>query len=60
MRFQEMEIGRRVRPFAKMPHGEKGIIESTILHLRAIKFITDAVVIGRGGEALLEILKREN
>src|SRR6266480_6278147 len=57
--FQEMKIGRGVRPFAKMTGGEKGIIEPTPLYLRAIKFITNAVVIGRGGEALFQILKRE-
>ena len=42
-----------------MTGGEKRIIDPTILHLRAIKFITNAVVIGRGGEALFQILKRE-
>ena len=57
--FQEMKIGRGVRPFAKMTGGEKRIIEPTILYLRAIKFITNAVVIGRDVEALFQILKRE-
>ena len=52
-------IGRRVRSFAKITCGEKGIIDPTILYLRAIKFITNAVVIGRSGEAFLKILKRE-
>src|SRR5260370_32547690 len=42
-----------------MTGGEKRIIDATILHLRAIKFITNAVVIVRGGEALFQILKRE-
>ena len=42
-----------------MSGGEKRIIEPTTLYLRAIKFITNAVVIGRGGEALFQILKRE-
>src|SRR6266436_9592458 len=42
-----------------MTGGEKSIIDPTILHLRAIKFITNAVVIGCGGEALFQILKRE-
>jgi len=41
-----------------MTGGEKRIIDATILHLRAIKFITNAVVIVRGGEALFQILKR--
>ena len=59
LRLQEMKIGRRVRPLAKMTDGEKGIIDLTVLYLRAIKFITNAVVIRRGGEALLQILKRE-
>src|SRR5467141_1725887 len=59
LRFQEVKIGRGVRPFAEMTGGEEGIIDATILYLRAIKFITNAVVIGRGGEALFQILKRE-
>src|SRR6267142_752823 len=42
-----------------MTGGEKGIIDPTIVHLRAIKFVTYAVVIGRGVEALFQILKRE-
>ena len=42
-----------------MTGGKKRIIDATILHLRAIKFITNAVVIGRGGEALFQISKRE-
>jgi hypothetical protein len=37
-----------------MTGGAKRIIDPTILHLRAIKFITNAVVIGRGGEALFQ------
>src|SRR6266487_4139603 len=59
LRFQEMKIGRGVRPFAKMMGGEKRIINSTVLHLGAIKFVTNAVVIGRGGEALFQLLMRE-
>src|SRR5438105_14775902 len=59
LRFQEMKIGRGVRLFAEMTGGEKSIIDPTSLHLRAIKFITNAVVIGCGGEALFQILKRE-
>jgi hypothetical protein len=35
-----------------MTSGEKRIIDATILHLLVIKFITNAVVIGRGGEAV--------
>src|SRR5438034_4490588 len=42
-----------------MTGGEKRIIDSTVLHLRAIKFVPNAVVIGRGVEALFQILKRE-
>src|SRR6266513_1523537 len=59
LRFQEMKIGRRVWPFAKMTSGEKGIIDPTVLHLRAIKFVTNAVVFGRGAEAIFQILKWE-
>src|SRR4029078_937301 len=54
-----MKIRWGVRPFAKMTCGEKGAIDPTILHLRAIKFVTNAVVIGRGGEQVFSILKRE-
>src|SRR6184192_208896 len=57
--LQEMKISRGTRPLAKMTGGEKGIIDPTILYLGAIKFITNAVVIGRGAEALFQILKRE-
>src|SRR4029450_12619710 len=57
--FPEIKIGGGVRPFAKMTGGEEGIIDPTILHLRAIKFIANAVVIGRASKALLQILKRE-
>src|SRR6266567_5187955 len=42
-----------------MTSGEKRIIDSTVLHLRAIKFVPNAVVIGRGVKALFQILKRE-
>src|SRR5438094_4200438 len=42
-----------------MTCGEKGIIDPTTLHLCAIKFVTDAVVIRRGGEAVFQILKRK-
>src|SRR6266550_1941224 len=59
LRFQEMKIGRGVRPFAKMTGSHKRLIDPTILHLRAIKFVTKAVVFGRGAEAVFEILKRE-
>src|SRR2546430_7950215 len=59
LRFQEMKIGRGARPFAKMTGGEKGIIDPTTLYLGAIEFITNTVVIGGVGEALLQILKRE-
>src|SRR6266478_9970700 len=59
LRFQEMKIGRGVRLFAEMAGGKKRIIGPTVLHLRAIKFVTYAVVIGRGVEALFQILKRE-
>jgi len=59
LRFQEVKIGRRVGPFAKMTGGEKGIIDPTILYLRAIKFIANAEIMGGVGEALLQILKRE-
>jgi hypothetical protein len=54
-----MKISRGAGPLAKTTRGEEGIIDSTILFLRAIKFITNAVIIGRGGEALFQILKRE-
>src|SRR2546421_12154996 len=42
-----------------MTCGEKGIIDPTTLHLCAIKFVTEAVVIRRGGEAVFQILKRK-
>src|SRR4051812_15379035 len=42
-----------------MPGGKKRIINSTVLHLRAIQSVTDRVIIGRGLEALLRILERE-
>src|SRR4026207_690807 len=54
-----MKIRRGVRRFAKMTCGEKGTIDPTILPLRTIEFVTTAVVIGRGGEAVFQILKRE-
>ncbi|PYL18788.1 MAG: hypothetical protein DMF41_11490 [Verrucomicrobia bacterium] len=54
-----MKIGREVRPFAKMTDGAKRIIDATVLHLRAIKFVTNGVVIGSSVEALFQILKRE-
>ena len=53
MRFQEMKIGRAVGPFAKMTSGEKRVIDPTGVHLRAIKFVTNAGVIGRVVEELL-------
>src|ERR1043166_2589890 len=58
LRFQEMKICWRIWPFAKMTGGEKRILDPTVLHLRAIKFIANAVVIGRGVEAFFKMLKR--
>src|SRR5438309_1782720 len=59
LRFQEMKIGWGARPLAKMMGGEKRIINSTVLHLGAIKFVTNAVVSGRGVEAFFQVSKRE-
>ena len=42
-----------------MTGGEKGIIDPTILYLRAIKLVANAEIMGGVGEALLQILKRE-
>lgn len=52
LRFQEMKIGRGVGPSAKMPSDEKCVIDLTVLHLRSIKFVTNAGVIGGVVEAL--------
>src|SRR4029077_19722671 len=57
--FQEMKIGRGVRPFAEMMGGKKRFIDSTVLHLRAIKLVTNAGAIGRGVEAVFQILERQ-
>src|SRR5436305_1683756 len=59
LRFQEMKIGRRVRPFAKMTGCKERLINPTVLHLRTIKFVTNGLVIVRGLEALFRILKRK-
>src|SRR5215472_7714698 len=53
LRFQEMKIGRGVGPFAKMTSDEKRVIDPTVLHLRSIKFVTNAGVIGHVVEELL-------
>ena len=53
LRFQEMKIGRGVGPFGKMTNDEKRVIYPTVVHVRAIKFVTSARVIGRVLEALL-------
>src|SRR5438876_7749692 len=42
-----------------MTGGKERIINLTVLHLRAIEFITIATVIRRGLEALFRMLKRE-
>src|SRR5204863_3648108 len=42
-----------------MTGGKERIINLTVLHLRAIKFTTNGIVIGRGLETLFRILKRE-
>src|SRR6478752_6061832 len=42
-----------------MTGGNERIINPTILHLRAIKFVTNGIVIVRGLEALFRILKRK-
>src|SRR6266478_3865669 len=57
--FQEMKIGRGVRLFAEMSGRKKRFIDSTVLHLRAIKFVTNAGAIGRGVEAGFQILERQ-
>src|SRR5262249_17946837 len=57
--FQEMKVGRSVRPFAEMTDGKKRFVDSTVLHLRAIKFVTNAGAIGRGVEPVSQILQRQ-
>src|SRR6059058_6642702 len=57
--FQEMKIRRGVRPFAEMTDGKKRFIDPTVLHLRAVKFVTNAGVIGRGAKAVFQILERQ-
>src|SRR4029079_13139090 len=42
-----------------MTSGKERIINSTVLHLRAIEFVTNRIVIGRGLEALFRVLKRK-
>src|SRR5207247_10838448 len=42
-----------------MTGGKERIINLTVLHLRAIEFVTNGIVVGRGLEALFRILKRE-
>ena len=42
-----------------MTGGKERIINSTVLHLRTIKFVANGLVIVRGLEALFRILKRE-
>src|SRR5438045_9750196 len=42
-----------------MAGGKERIINATALHLRAIKFVTNGIVIVRGLEAPFRILKRE-
>ena len=42
-----------------MTGGKQRIINPTVLHLRAIQFVTNGKVIARGLEALFRILKRE-
>src|SRR5262245_36386064 len=59
LRLQEMKIGRGGGPFAKMTSSEKRIIYLTILHLRAIQFVTNAIVVGGVVDALLQVLKGE-
>src|SRR5262249_57811273 len=46
LRLQEMKIGRGGGPFAKMTSGEKSVIDLTVLHLRAIQLVTNAIVVG--------------
>src|SRR6266550_709209 len=57
--FQEMKIGWGVRPFAEMTDGKRRFIDSTVLHLRAIKFVTNVGAIGRGVEPVFQILERQ-
>src|SRR5262249_56873839 len=59
LRLQEMEIGRGGGPFAKMTSSEKRVIYLTVLPLRAIQFVTNAIVVGGVVDALLEVLKRK-
>src|SRR3982750_1210489 len=41
-----------------MTGGKERIINPTVLHLRAVEFVTNRIVIGRGLEALLRVLNR--
>jgi len=54
-----MKIDRGVRPFAEMTDGKKRFVDSTVLHLRAIKFVTNCGAIGRVVEAVFQILERQ-
>src|SRR5580765_1472064 len=42
-----------------MTGGKERIINSTVLHLRTVKFVTNGIIVGRGLEALFRILKRK-
>src|SRR4030095_796981 len=57
--FQEMKIGRGVRPFAEMTDGKKRFVDSTVLHLGPIKFVTNVGAIGCGVEPVFQILERQ-
>src|SRR5260370_40087181 len=59
LRFQEMKIGRRVPPFAKMTGGKERIINATVLNVRAIKVESNGIVIGPGLGTLIQSLNRE-
>src|SRR5215475_10163841 len=42
-----------------MTNGNERVIDATVLHLRAIKFVTNAGSIRRGTESLFAILERQ-
>src|SRR5438477_7776354 len=56
--FEVAEVCRRISALTEMAHGVQRVVDPAALHLRAVKFIADRVIVGRRAETAFELLER--
>src|ERR1700731_4818076 len=58
LRFEIAEIGGRTCALAEMARGHERVVDPAALHLRAIKLVADAVIVGGCAESTFQLLER--